>query len=198
MRRLPTCSRRLSAVVVCAAAVLAFGCGHSEPGKATSPPGEPVASAVRPEDEPPANLVTEEPTPARPVIIGAALRPAKVRAGGTLTLYVQVRIAPTWHIYGPEGSPDGNAPTTLTPTLPRGVEEVGPWTYPEARTAAGGKGPVYEGTVLFRQRLRVAAGTAPGPLDVCCGFSYQACDPFSCQPPANLFVQARAEVVAND
>jgi hypothetical protein len=180
-------------------AALALGCARSESVTAVRPANSPIAPVASHAEEPlPEDLVTEEPTRAKPVVIGAALRPAKVRAGGTLTLYVQARIAPTWHIYGPDGVRDGNAPTSLTPTLPRRVEEVGPCVYPEGKTAANGKGSIYEGTVLIRQQLRVAAGTAPGPLDVCCGFSYQACDPFSCQPPANLFVHAIAEVVAGD
>jgi hypothetical protein len=52
--------------------------------------------------------------------------------------------------------------------------------------------------VTFRQQLRVAAGAAPGPLEVTCEFGYQACDPFRCRPPAMLVLKASAEVVAKD
>jgi hypothetical protein len=52
--------------------------------------------------------------------------------------------------------------------------------------------------LTFRQPLRVAAGAAPGPLEVICEFDYQACDPFRCLPPAKVVLKASAEVVAQD
>jgi DsbC/DsbD-like thiol-disulfide interchange protein len=185
---------RLSGIV----AVLALGCARSAPGPGGNPSALPVPSAASRPEEPPDDLPLEEPTPAQPVVVGAALRPAKVPAGGTLTLYVQARIAPTWHIYGANVTPSGNAPTTLTLQLPRGIEPAGPWVYPEGTTPANGAGVQYGGRVTFRRHLRVADDARPGPVEVRCEFGYQACDPFSCQPPATRVVTAAAEVVAKD
>jgi DsbC/DsbD-like thiol-disulfide interchange protein len=141
------------------------------------------------------HFVIEEPNRAKPVTVAAAVRPAKVRPGGTLVLYVQARIAPTWHIYGAAGSPSGNAPTTLKLQVPTDMEAGGPWSYPKATEGAEVR---YEGTVTFRRHIRVADGAAPGAHALRCEFNYQACDPFSCLPPASLVATASAEVVAND
>ena len=51
---------------------------------------------------------------------------------------------------------------------------------------------------MFRQQLRLETGISPGPIEVICEFAYQACDPFSCRPPEQLVLKARAEVIAND
>jgi hypothetical protein len=132
------------------------------------------------------------------VVVGAALRPTKVRQGQTLTLFVQACIAPTWHIYGTEDSAGEAILTTLKLKPTQGVEPVGSWTYPRAKPATEGTTFHYQGTVTFRQQLRVAAGATPGPLEVTCEFGYQACDPFHCRPPEKLVVKASVEVVAKD
>jgi DsbC/DsbD-like thiol-disulfide interchange protein len=138
-----------------------------------------------------------EPTDQKPVEAGAELRPARVRPGEQLTLVVQVKIAPTWHIYPAEGSPGTGVPTTLTLKLPEGVEPAGPWTYPKATPVPGGQGLVHEGTVTFRRPLRVSGRAAAGPVRVECVLGFQACDPFSCRPPATLGLRAGADIVAN-
>jgi hypothetical protein len=163
-------------------------------------PVAPTAQSTtdRPEDVPPAGIVTVEPGPAQPIVVGTALRPAKVRPGQSLTLFVQACIAPTWHISGTQDSAGEAIPTTLKLKRTEGVEPVGSWTYPPAKPAADGPASHYEGTVTFRQQLRVAADAAPGPLEVTCEFDYQACDPFRCRPPAKLVLKASAEVVAKD
>ena len=184
----------LAHFVLLAAALL--GCARpGGPVTGSSPAG---AVAGQPEDTRPPDLVTEEPSPAQPVVVAAALRPTEVRPGDTLTLFVQVRIAPTWHIYAVDGSPGENIPTSLKLKVPEGVQPVGSWTYPQAKPAASGQGSHYEGTVTFRQQLRIAAGATPGPLAVTCEFDYQACDPFTCRPPAKLALKASAEVIAHD
>lgn len=196
-----TRSQLLASVLLLPVAV--FGCdrptGSSAQVSSAGTPTAPMApSAKNQEDEPPADIVTGVPDQSEPVVAGAALRPAKVRPGESLTLFVQARVAPTWHIYGAQGSTGEAIPTTLNLNLPAGVELDGTWIYPPAKPAAGGPGLVYEGTVTFRQKLRVASGAAPGPLEVTCEFGYQVCTPFSCRPPAKLVLKASAEVVAKD
>jgi hypothetical protein len=192
----------LLTVVVLAASVL--GCEPpAKTGSATSPPSAPVAlqapaTGDRTEEGPPAGIVIEEPSPTQPVAVGATLRPVKVRPGQTMTLFVQARIAPTWHIYGTEDSASEAIPTTLKLEQAKGIEPVGSWTSPPGKRAAGTPASHYEGTVTFQHQLRVTAGAAPGPLEVTCEFGYQACDPFRCQLPAKLVLKARAEVFTQD
>jgi hypothetical protein len=93
---------RLATVVVLAGSAVA--CDRpAGTGTSASPAETPVAPAAqpaadRPEDTLPADIVSEEPGPAQPVVVGAALHPAKVRPSQTVTLFVQARIAPTWYI----------------------------------------------------------------------------------------------------
>jgi hypothetical protein len=115
-----------------------------------------------------------------------------------LTLFVQAKVAPVWHI-APVGKPSGEAvPTTVRVKPPAGVEPVGALDCPDPTPAANGLAPYYEGTVTFRQRLRIKADAAPGRIDVTCDFGYQACDPFSCRPPAAVTLTATAAVAARD
>ena len=121
---------RLVTVVVLAASI--FGCerpamsGTERSSANTQSTSTAQSASESPEDAAPAGIVAEEPSPARPVAFGAAVRPAKVRPGETLILFVQACIAPTWHIYSAE-DPAGEAiPTTLKLKLPQGVERSDP------------------------------------------------------------------------
>jgi DsbC/DsbD-like thiol-disulfide interchange protein len=141
--------------------------------------------------------VLDEPDAGHPVTAGAHLRPESVRAGGDVTLVVLVRTAPGWHIYAAEGSAGAALPTTLKITLPETVQPVGDWTYPDAVPGPDGTGRVYQGKLTFRRQLRVSPPAVPGPFKVTCELRYQACDPFSCRPPATLALAAGGEIIPN-
>jgi hypothetical protein len=177
-------------ICLVATALLALGCAR--PGGPSSAKGPAAPASGQGGDALLTDLVTEEPSPANPVAVAAALRPSKVRPGETLTFIVQAKMAPAWHIYAVEGSAGEAVPTRLRLKPPAGVELVGGWLNPRAQSAH------YEGTVTFRQPLRMATDAKPGPLDITCVFDYQACDAFSCRPPASLVLKASAEVVAKD
>jgi DsbC/DsbD-like thiol-disulfide interchange protein len=141
------------------------------------------------------NIPLEEPSTQQPVVAGAALSPTRVRPGDTLVLTVQVKLAPTWHLYAPEGRHGSGMPVSLKAQLPAGVETAGDWVYPKAAVNLKDQSRVYEDAVIFRYALKVAADARPGPLRVTCEFGYQVCDPFSCRPPTTEKLEASAEVV---
>jgi DsbC/DsbD-like thiol-disulfide interchange protein len=146
-----------------------------------------------PSDRP---ILTEEPTPTKPVVAQAALRPAATRNGSKLELAIEVHIAPGWHIYAAEG-PTGNAiPTSLKWKLPDGVEAAGEWQYPKTDRGAEEQAEIYEGKVTFRRPLWITERAQPGPLELCGELTYQACNAFRCRPPESLALSAKGEVVA--
>jgi len=53
----------------------------------------------------------------------------------------------------------------------------------------------YAGTVEFRRRLHVNKATKAGPIVATCTLGYQACDPFSCRPPAEAALEVKVDVV---
>jgi DsbC/DsbD-like thiol-disulfide interchange protein len=128
-----------------------------------------------------------------------ALVPDSVAPGGTVDLTVRVKTAPTWHIYAVDNNSDIGIPTSLKLESPRGIEPIGEWTTPKAilEKSDVGDALVYEGDFTFRRSLKVAAGTATGPLAVKCEFRYQACNPSACLPPRTLTLQATATIAPN-
>jgi hypothetical protein len=136
----------------------------------------------------------EIPDAKTPIVAKAEISPAKVRAGEALELIVRVKLAPTWHIYAVGGSQGPGVPTTLKLTLPKRVESEGQWSCPVPVRGTDGQ-MIYEGTLEFRRRLRVAQGAAGGPIDVSCELGYQGCDPFSCRLPTSARLTAKCEIV---
>ena len=149
------------------------------------------------EPTPPASVVKEEPSARKPVVAGAAISPGKVKAGDTVTLVVQAKIAPTWHIYAADQESGSSIPTTLKLKLPKSVESKSDWSYPASIPNREGEGSIYEAQATFRRTLKVASDAPSGPIEVTCEFGYQACDPFTCRPPAKLTLKAKAVVVSS-
>jgi DsbC/DsbD-like thiol-disulfide interchange protein len=141
-------------------------------------------------------ILTEEPTPKKPFVAQAALLPAADRNGSGIELVIEVRIAPGWHIYAADGPTGSGIPTSLAWKLPDGVEPAGEWQYPETARVAEGQAEIYEGNLRFRRPLRITERAKPGPLEIHCELTYQACNAFRCQPPESLALSARGEVVA--
>jgi Disulphide bond corrector protein DsbC len=139
-------------------------------------------------------LSTLEPTQRLPVAAEAELEPGSARAGGEVTLVLRVVTAPGWHITAVQGSRGSEVATSLDLKLPESFEAEGGWTLPEPRPAAGGR-LTYDGSFEFRCRLRVALDAPAGTAIASCTLRYQACDTFSCRPPDQATLQAKAEVV---
>jgi len=143
----------------------------------------------------PDQLPVDEPNETHPVSTAAALFPPRARAGESLTLVVQVKTAPRWHIYATGEVSGTGMPTTLKLDLPSGVEASGDWTCPSPHPGGDGQSPIYEGNVKFIRRLAINRQKVSGPINVTCELGYQACDPFSCRPPETVALKATAEIV---
>jgi hypothetical protein len=140
-------------------------------------------------------LSTLEPTQRQPVAAEAAFEPDTARAGALVALVVRVVMAPSWHITAVKDSRGPEVATSLDVKLPEGFEAEGGWTMPEPRSAAGGR-LTYDGSCEFRLSLRVARDAPAGPAIASCTLRYQACDAFSCRPPDEATLEAKAEVVS--
>src|SRR5262245_49020730 len=120
-------------------------------------------------------ILTEEPTPTKPVVAQAALRPGADRNGSKVELVIEVQIAPGWHIYAAEGPTGSGIPTALKWKLPDGIEAAGEWEYPKTVRGAGEQAEIYEGHLKFRRPLRITERAKPGPLEIHGELTYQAC-----------------------
>jgi DsbC/DsbD-like thiol-disulfide interchange protein len=137
----------------------------------------------------------DEPSNRHPVVAGAAVAQPKMNAGGTFILVVKARTAPNWHIYAADIPSGSSIPTTLKLKLPKGIAPKGEWTYPKPTQIPGTEGWIYEGDMTFHRVLKLSPDVAAGPIEIGCEFGYQACDPFSCRPPAKIDLQVKAEVL---
>jgi DsbC/DsbD-like thiol-disulfide interchange protein len=136
----------------------------------------------------------DEPTPDRPVAYAAALRPAGDGRGNLLTLVVVVKTAPGWHIYSVGKTSGTGIATTLTLKLPKGIRAEGDWKLPASEVGTDGKSRVFQGTMKFSRLLRISSEKPLGQIELACELGYQACDPFSCLPPEQVTLKAKAEV----
>ena len=151
---------------------------------ADKPHAEPVAVA----------LEVAEPTSSNPVTAGAVLRPAEASPKSTLELLIKVRIAPGHHIFAMEKPGPDRIPTSIALELPSGVAEEGEWTRP-APTKAG-SALVHQGAVVvFIRRLKISAGTKPGPRTLVARLRYQACNEELCWPPKTIRLEASFKVL---
>ena len=191
MRRSKWCG----SVVVLAA--LAVGCDPSGARVTTGRPAEPSTpqtEVAAPEIE----IDVDEPTNEQPFAAAAAVTPAEVRPGETVTFVIRAKTAADWHIYTVD-QPSGVAiQTTLDMNLPEGVTDEGEWTIPVAEPYKADEPTfVYHGDFLFHRKLRIADDAAPGPLEVKCDFGYQACTSEMCLPPTTTELTAKLEIIAD-
>jgi len=147
-------------------------------------------------EAPRVSIAVEAPTYQKPVVAGAALTPANVARGQTLTFVVKAKTAPSWHINAADLAAGGAIATSLKLKLPKGVVTDGEWNYPDPIPNPQGEGFIYEGALTFYRTLKVTSEAPPGLFEVTCDFGYQACDPSTCRPPAKLSLKAKASVVA--
>ncbi len=138
--------------------------------------------------------VTDSPMQRMPVIAEASFSPDRVRRGDGVTFVVRVTIAPAWHISALQGSKGPKIATSLSLSLPRGIETDGDWTFPEPIPGSDGR-LIHAGVVEFRRRLRVTEEFPTGAIAATCTLSYQACDRFSCRPPDQSLLEATAQAI---
>ncbi|HEV3301145.1 MAG TPA: FG-GAP-like repeat-containing protein [Planctomycetaceae bacterium] len=137
----------------------------------------------------------EGPTRSNPVVATAAVLPRRVRAGESLTLTVDLRVAAGWHINAVSSGSGTAIPTRLELNVPPGISVAADWTLPEPDVGGPETGPVYRGQVTFRRTLKVAEKAAVGRVELSCDFAYQACDDNQCLRPTKVSLKAPLEVV---
>jgi hypothetical protein len=105
----------------------------------------------------------------------------------TLDLHVQLHIAPGHHLYTATSAPF--TPTTIKLTSPD-LLPTAPWQSPKP-DAQGHLANIVE----FRQQLRLSPTAAPGPHDLTCDVTFQACNPELCWPKRTLTLKTSFTVI---
>lgn len=118
-----------------------------------------------------------------------------VRPGDTIRLAVIVRIAQTFHIYGPASTTF--IPTEVTIEAP-GLVLTGPPAYPptERLEFFGEAIDAYRGVVVMRAAARAAADLAGGSVSVRVTVRYQGCTDQVCYPANEAHLAAEIPVAA--
>ncbi|HUE13336.1 MAG TPA: protein-disulfide reductase DsbD domain-containing protein [Planctomycetaceae bacterium] len=143
-------------------------------------------------------VVAATPNPSSPVTATLRSEKTAVRPGESFAVTIDVQIAGGWHIYAVDRPTGPAVKTQLQLDLPKGFESAGDWSLPDPsldESSAGEVAFVYRGSVAFRRSVRVKPGTSPGAKPLRCMIHYQACDQFSCRPPADLKLEAFIQVV---
>ena len=124
------------------------------------------------------------------------VEPKAIAAGNHVSLVVQLKIQPGWHIAPMAASTGPVKSTQLTLNLPQGVQTIGDWKKPPSTTLLGGRGNSvgYVDNATFSQELAVDPGVPIGPVKIECGLSYQVCNESICQRPAELKLHAVLDV----
>ncbi|HKM91297.1 MAG TPA: protein-disulfide reductase DsbD domain-containing protein [Candidatus Acidoferrales bacterium] len=107
------------------------------------------------------------------------------------------QVAPGYHVQANKVLEDYLIPLTLTPELPAGFRVVSA-EYPKAQVKkfpfAAQPMAVYEGRIVVRMTLEVAASAPTGPVKIPMTLRFQACNDQLCLPPAKLPLAAEFEV----
>ena len=122
--------------------------------------------------------ITEQTDPMNPVLVSSMVN--DLPSGGK-ELLVRIKIHPGWHIYGYVAEQDPYIATTFDLQLPDGWQKDGDMQLPAFRTDGEYGATIYEGDVLFRQRLK---GSGHGQLKLIVNF--QTCDNHACLPPRDV------------
>ncbi len=187
--------------------MLVCGCDASTPATAhpdAPPAGEQGNSPPAPTPTPgqaslPAKATppSAAKTPGALVTASALADPLTARVGGSFTIRVDARIESGWHIYAIDRPTGPSIPTAINFELPKGLTWDGDWTGPEPTLdEAHAQEPafVYQGTVSFSRRVRVARDSKPGTVSLNGSFHYQACDRFSCRAPTQFALKTELTI----
>lgn len=115
--------------------------------------------------------------PMNPVLVSSVVNDLP---SGSKELVVRIKMHPGWHIYGYVSEQDPYIATTFDMQLPDGWQKDGDMQLPAFRAESTGT-TLYEGDVLFRQRLK---GSGHGQLKLTVNF--QTCDDHACLPPRDV------------
>lgn len=122
-----------------------------------------------------------------------------VRAGGTVTVRLSVRLPQDVHVQSDKPRDPSLIPTALALTPPAGFS-VDKITYPKATdlSQSGRTEPlaVFGGEFVIEARLAALEGIAPGEHQVQATLRYQACNEKVCFAPARATAQWTIRVAA--
>ncbi|HLY61591.1 MAG TPA: protein-disulfide reductase DsbD domain-containing protein [Terriglobia bacterium] len=128
----------------------------------------------------------------------AVLETDAAHSGSTVQAALVAKIASGYHINDHKPSHDYLIPSELKldPNPQVAVQEI---NYPPGTPIKfefdDAKLSVYEGTLIIRAGLKIAAGTKPGDYTLKGKFAYQACNDRACFPPTSVPVQLVVKVV---
>jgi thiol:disulfide interchange protein DsbD len=135
------------------------------------------------------------------VSVAARLSHDGVHAGADVRAALILKIRTGWHINTASPS-DENLVATAVACLPPAGLSVADTQYPGGvmKKFAFSESPldVYEGTVVIRLRISVAAGVTTGVYQIPVDVSYQACTNDLCLAPATAHVVIPVHVIAPD
>jgi DsbC/DsbD-like thiol-disulfide interchange protein len=182
--------------------LLVSGCDAPSPS-AAQPDPQPAAERAKPRSEAPA-LPAPKPTAANGapradsvVTASATADPPASRAGATLTLRIDARVESGWHIYAIDRPTGPSIPTSINFELPKTLTWDGDWTVPEPSIdESHPQEPsfIYQGSVSFSRRVRVARDAPAGPVTLRGALHYQACDRSSCRAPTQVALQTEIKI----
>ena len=140
-----------------------------------------------------APVTAVKPSDDQPVTATMEVTPGELTAGQTFQLIVHVDVASAHHIYATNSIGKPFIPTTLSVTLPSGVEAVGPWIVPEPIRRRNGD-LIYTDSILFRRSARLHLNIPVGRLSISGDLRYQACTEELCWPPRTLQLSSTIDV----
>lgn len=148
---------------------------------------------------PPAPAIAETAgVPGSPVTASLSLDRSELRPGDILTVAVEVKIKPGWHIQAMDRPTGISPPTKLKLELPSAMAANNNWiTLPpviDSDSSSGG-GYIYHAIATFRSSAKVDTDANPGLFPVRVALGYQACDRFSCRPYEVLELQTEVRIV---
>ncbi len=133
-----------------------------------------------------------------PVTWSATAEPSPAHPGEVVTLNLTATIAAPYHIYAAAQREGGMVATSFAAAS--GLEALGGLRedQPDQHFDEGFQVMVlsHQGTVTFRQPLRVAADAAAGELEVGGAVEWQACTETSCLPPDSFAVSVPLTIAA--
>lgn len=120
-------------------------------------------------------------------VTAATAQPVPVAPGGTVSVRVDVEVAPTHHVYGLAQTENAIPPKFHAPKegWPAGLTALAPTESPAPESEPAALGPmlVHRGKVSFTLPFRVAEDAAPGKRELKGEIELQACDEKTCLPP---------------
>jgi hypothetical protein len=146
------------------------------------------------------SALAQESSAARPGAIVKAqayISREPVPQGSTFEIAVVADIPAAYHMNAHKTSDEYLIPTTVTPDLPKGIDQV-EISYPPGKLKKFGFSAtplnVYEGRAVIRIKLSASAQAPVGSLDVPLTLRYQACNETTCFPPARAPVTATLKI----